>query len=103
MTVITALFEARPGCEAKLEAALRELVGKVAAEPGALRDGFVVSAATLRHFQADPLLPAATRAGVPTAALAGVDGSLAFALVVITTYSGKTTMTSSYDRLVTRG
>ena len=29
-----------------------------AAEPGALRDGFVVSAATLRHFQADPLLPA---------------------------------------------
>ena len=36
MTVVTALFDARPGCEAKLEAALRELVGKVAAEPGAL-------------------------------------------------------------------
>ena len=36
MTVVTAVFDARPGCEAKLEAALRELVGKVAAEPGVL-------------------------------------------------------------------
>lgn len=36
MIVVTAVFDARPGCEAKLEAALRELVGKVAAEPGAL-------------------------------------------------------------------
>lgn len=36
MTVVTAVFEALPGCEARLEAALRELVGKVAAEPGAM-------------------------------------------------------------------
>ncbi|WP_263769314.1 putative quinol monooxygenase [Propionivibrio soli] len=36
MIVVTAIFDARPGCEAKLEAALRELVGKVAPEPGAL-------------------------------------------------------------------
>lgn len=36
MTVITAIFDARPGREAELEAALRELVGKVAHEPGAV-------------------------------------------------------------------
>lgn len=36
MTVVTAVFDARPGCEAQLEAVLRELVGKVAGEPGAL-------------------------------------------------------------------
>lgn len=36
MTVVSAVFEARPGCEARLEAALRELVGKVAPEAGAL-------------------------------------------------------------------
>lgn len=36
MIVVTAIFDACPGCEAKLEATLLELVGKVAAEPGAL-------------------------------------------------------------------
>ena len=36
MTVVTALFEARPGCEAELETALRELVGQVAQETGAI-------------------------------------------------------------------
>lgn len=36
MTVVTAHFDARPGCEARLETALRELVGKVASEPGVL-------------------------------------------------------------------
>ena len=36
MTVITAAFEARPGHEAELETALRDLVAQVAREPGAL-------------------------------------------------------------------
>lgn len=36
MIVVTAVFDARPGCEARLEATLLELVRKVAAEPGAL-------------------------------------------------------------------
>lgn len=36
MTVVTALFEARPGREAELETALRELVSQVALENGAI-------------------------------------------------------------------
>jgi len=36
MTVVTALFEARPGREAELETALRELVSQVAQEAGAI-------------------------------------------------------------------
>lgn len=36
MTVVTALFEARPGREAELETALRELVSQVAQETGAI-------------------------------------------------------------------
>ena len=41
-----------------LRAAIAELVGPLEqADTSALADGFVVSAAVLRHFQADPLLP----------------------------------------------
>ena len=36
MTVITAVFDARPGREAELESALRELVQHVAQEAGAI-------------------------------------------------------------------
>jgi phenylacetic acid degradation operon negative regulatory protein len=43
-----------------LQAALGELVDALeAGDPTALPPGFVVSAAVLRHFQADPLLPPA--------------------------------------------
>jgi phenylacetic acid degradation operon negative regulatory protein len=42
----------------ELRAAMGELVGPLeAGDTAALADGFVVSAAVLRHFQADPLLP----------------------------------------------
>ena len=42
----------------ELRAAIAELVGPLEqADTSALADGFVVSAAVLRHFQADPLLP----------------------------------------------
>jgi phenylacetic acid degradation operon negative regulatory protein len=43
---------------AELRRAMAELVGSLeAGDRGALPDGFVLSAAVLRHFQADPLLP----------------------------------------------
>lgn len=43
----------------ELQAAMAALVGPLEAhDRGALRDGFVTSAAVLRHLQADPLLPA---------------------------------------------
>ena len=42
----------------ELRSAINELVGPLErGDTGALADGFVVSAAVLRHFQADPLLP----------------------------------------------
>ena len=42
----------------ELRAEIAPLVGPLeAGDTGALADGFVVSAAVLRHFQADPLLP----------------------------------------------
>ena len=42
----------------ELRAAMAVLVGPLEhGDTGALADGFVVSAAVLRHFQADPLLP----------------------------------------------
>ena len=42
----------------ELREAIAELVGPLErGSTGALADGFVVSAAALRHFQADPLLP----------------------------------------------
>ena len=42
----------------ELRDAIAELVGPLErGDTGALADGFVVSAAVLRHFQADPLLP----------------------------------------------
>jgi phenylacetic acid degradation operon negative regulatory protein len=42
----------------ELRAAIAELVGPLErGDTAALADGFVVSAAVLRHFQADPLLP----------------------------------------------
>jgi phenylacetic acid degradation operon negative regulatory protein len=53
---LDAWAEAAVRLRAEMRALLRPLQ---AGDPGVLRDGFVLSAAVLRQFQSDPLLPAA--------------------------------------------